>query len=110
MPTPIPPQPRLPTGQELYDALMQQIEPELVSSVVDTLEAVHKGETDEKHAERMERYRNAFLEYDKQFDAYMQNLTQQVSDYRRTAVAAIESEDRKEEHNTLTSIGDAITA
>lgn len=44
----------------LYDELMQHIEPDLLSSNVSSLDAVHAGESAEERAERLNRYVVAF--------------------------------------------------
>ena len=111
MPTPIPPPPappKIPTGRELYDALMSHIEPELVTDVAKTLDEKYKGETPEQHARRMDRYDLAFERYEKSYADYMATLDTQVTRYRREAFAHTELRDRAAEENVLDQLGNFL--
>lgn len=116
MPTPIPlptvasvkagPQPpKIPTGRELYDALMSHIEPELVTEVAKTIEEKYKNETPEQHALRMKRYDLAFERYEEAYREYMATLDAQVTRYRREAFAHTELSDRSAEESVLNQLG-----
>lgn len=56
------------TMQEIYDLLMFDIEPELLSDMIGKLPEIYAGESGERHAERMERYREAFAVFYQRFD------------------------------------------
>lgn len=104
MPSPLPSPPAppaIPTGQELFDALMGHIEPELVSSQTKTLEKTYKDETPAEHATRMKRYDLAFERYDTAYREYMATLEAQVGRYRRSALEHAELRDRAEDEPVL---------
>ncbi|MSR87463.1 hypothetical protein EXS70_04845 [Candidatus Peribacteria bacterium] len=104
MSTPIPPSPtppKIPTGKELYDALMEHIEPELTSEGSKLIEEKYKGETPENKAARMQRYDLAFERYEQAYHDYMDTLDTQVVRYRREAFSRSELEDRKQEEGLL---------
>ena len=99
MPTPLPPPPappKIPTGRELYDALMGHIEPELVTDASKLLDEKYKDETPEHHAARMKRYDLAFERYEESYREYMATLDAQVVRYRHQAFAHTELTDRAE--------------
>ncbi len=94
-PLPSPPvPPPIPTGRELYDALMQHIEPELTTEGRKKLAAAYKDETPENKAARMQRYELAFERCEQAYQDYMKTLDTQVNRYRREAFKHAELRDR----------------
>ncbi len=101
-PSPVPPaRPQIPTGQELFDALMGHIEPELTSEGVKKLAATYKNETPAEREARMRRYDAAIRQYDKAYADYLATLDKQVDRYRRGAFDHAEYEDRKRDDAAL---------
>lgn len=47
--------------QWVYDTLMAEIEPELMSTTINALDEKYKDESEEDRAARMERYQRAFI-------------------------------------------------
>ena len=99
--TPIPPPPRIPTGKEIYDSIMGEIEPELLSDNLPKLKEQYPDETPEQKKVRAALYNKAFAEYDKKFSLYMAELHGQVTHYRKQAVADLETRDRTEEQSKM---------
>ena len=106
----LPERPKIPTGRELYDSIMSGIEPELVSSVIPTLQEKYKEETPEGKEARKDRYNQAFAEYEKQYQQYVAELEEQVKRYQREGMKSVEAMSREEEEQNLASIEDAINA
>lgn len=100
-----PASPKIPTGRELYDALMGHIEPELVTDAVKMIDGKYNDETPENHAMRMKRYNLAFERYEESYRQYMATLDAQVTRYRRAAFAHTELQDRSAEESVLERIG-----
>lgn len=77
------------TGQEIFDLLMMQIEPELTSGQVDGLAAKYAGETPLEKIKRQERYNRAFAAYDKREAEFLialhKNTAGAKRDIRRSA-------------------------
>ena len=103
MPAPIPPQ--IPTGQELYDALMAHIEPELTTEGAKSLAAKYQNESPVDRAARKKKYELAFERCQKSYDEYMATLHTQVGRYRRDAFRHAEVEDRSHDSTMLDAIG-----
>lgn len=97
-------------GQEIYDQIMAEVEPELVTATLATLGEKYKDETPEQAQARAARYEAAFAEYDKRYATYMADLSGKVHSLQRTVRAGIETDDRKEEENALTSLENSITS
>jgi hypothetical protein len=95
--------PRVPTGQELFDMLMEHIEPELTSVGSKKLPQTYKDETPAEREKRLRRYDRAFQQYDKTYNDYMNTLDKQVDKYRQNAFAHAEMEDRKRDDDYLHS-------
>lgn len=91
------PQLEIPTGQELYDKIMAEIEPELTSEGKKTIAEKYKDETPEERAARMLRYRQAFDRYDEAYNGYLQTLRLQVERERHAQFQAVETRDRQGE-------------
>lgn len=97
MPTP----PQITGGKEVYDKIMKEIEPDLVSSVMDTLDEKYAGETEEEKAKRMQRYAAAFVEYEKQYQEYMVNKKGEMKAFGRNMNKAIEEDNTSGEADVL---------
>ncbi len=96
--------PLIPTGEELYDRLMAEIEPELLTKNLPTLDEKYKGESPEDAKVRADRYDKAFAEYEKRLAEYMGSLKGKVNSYRRTAMQSAEAEDRVHDTDILKTL------
>ena len=112
MPTPLPPPPappKIPTGRELYDALMGHIEPELVTDASKLLDEKYKDETPEHHAARMKRYEAAYKKFDEEFSGFMADVNAEVRTSKRETLAAKEAAAQQSDQQALTSLESAFT-
>ena len=85
----------LQTGQQIYDAIMSTIEPELTSQNLMAMKAANAQETPTQRSVRMARYARAFAEYDKVYAQYKAKVEEQVAQAGRLARTA------SEEHQLL---------
>ncbi len=97
--------PKIPTGRELYDAMMHHFEPELTTAMAATLSGKYKNESAEDKAVRMNRYELAFERCDKAYNEYMETLDTQVKRYQREAFAHAEMSDRQHDEGFLDHLG-----
>ncbi len=98
----------IPSGDELYNSLMQKIEPELTTDQLPQLEARYKQETADQSKERARRYEKAFAEYDRQLEEYMSGLRTKLHAHQRIAMSSAELGARAEEEDALTAIESSI--
>ena len=96
-----PKKPVIPEAEEIYDTIMNRIEPELSSAQIDTLKEKYKNETPEEKKVRGKRYKTAFEKYDKEFVTYMKDLHQKVTDYRKHTFERIEYKEREKEEKKM---------
>lgn len=96
--------PRIPTGHELYDALMGHIEPELTTEQSPLLDERYKNETLPERVSRLQRYELAFERYETAEKEYLATLQTQVSRYKKETAKRVEVEERAREDNLLGSI------
>lgn len=75
----------LPTGTQIYDGIMAKIEPELMTTEVQTLSEKYRDESPEDHKIRMARYDVAFAEYDKQYGSFLMKLKVRADACRKSA-------------------------
>jgi hypothetical protein len=119
MPTPLPVIPgmpaqfaglQLPTGEELYNFLMKDIDTDLLTDQLALLDEKYKNETPEQAAERAKRYEKSFAEYETRLAAYMGELNAKVHEYQHAAMKSAEHEERVEETNALGNLEKQIGA
>src|SRR4051812_33442491 len=91
-------------AEQLYDALMAEIEPELVLSVIPTLDAKYASEMPEQKAARMKRYEKAYKKFDAEFATFVSGVDQEVRTTKRTSLKNKESEERTKENSAISSI------
>lgn len=106
--TAFPAPPVILTADAVYDLLMGQIEPELVSSVVDTLKAKYAGESPEQATARAARYSKAFAAYDKRLAQYITDLHRVIHQYARTAAKSLEVTGRTIDNAILQTLDTAM--
>ena len=97
------------TGEEIYDMIMQEIEPELTSYELPTLDEKYKDESPEAAAARAERYNKAFDAYYKRFYEYCSEWGGQFRSFQHAAMRSLEGADREEEHIELQAIESNFT-
>ena len=100
--------PRIPTGQELYDLIMGQIEPDLTTENVKQLSRLYKDETSEQLTQRRKRYDVAVERYKQAYDEYVATLRAQVERYKRQAFDHAEIQDRGVENGFLGALHQSI--
>lgn len=88
---------QLPTGEVIYNAIMNQIEPDLATTSGIRADARIKGESAAKFKARMERYHKAFSLYERCFDAYVAYLRGESKKSRSAARIATEQKLHDEE-------------
>lgn len=72
-------------GQEIYDAIMGVIEPELTTSQLPLLEEKHAGETLSQKSKRMAWYTKAFAIFDEAFGMYVKGIEEQMRACKKSA-------------------------
>lgn len=91
-------------ADELYDRIMGEIEPELVSNVLPTLKDRYVQETAEERMARAERYQHAFAEYEARLQEYAEDWNAQFRTFKRTALASLENAHRGDESGDLNAL------
>jgi Skp family chaperone for outer membrane proteins len=104
----LPPPPRIPAAEELYDQIMGTIEADLTTANLQTLNTKYAGETPEQSKVRSERYAKAFAEYEKRLATYLADLDQKVHAYQRAALASLEREQLEKESALLNDLNSQI--
>lgn len=89
---------------QLYDMLMRDIEPDLLSYNIPKLEEYYKGETEQQHDNRMKRYQAAYEAFDIVFREFMNDVQEEVRETKRESLHEKEMEDRSGEQSKLASL------
>lgn len=108
--TTLPQPPRIPTGQEIFDAIMGHIEPELTSAGVQALPGLYKNETPEQKGIRQKRYELAIERYEQAYEGYIATLHAQVKRYASESYRHVELTDRHDEGGFLDQLTHQILA
>jgi hypothetical protein len=103
-------EPQIPKAEDLYNALMQGIEPELTTDQIPLLEGKYRGETPEQRQARIERYNTAFAAYERAQADYLKDLRVKVKGFKREALKEAEGKSRSEEQGRLTQIESILIA
>lgn len=94
----------LPSGQDVYDALMSDIEPELTSSQIPLLAKKYETESAFDKAARLKRYNAAYVAYGAAFKKWSDDLNQLVIRMKHDAMASAEADDRVREAADLSRL------
>lgn len=98
------------TADEIFDAIMGDIEPELTSAQIGTLKEKYKDETEAEKKMRGERYIKAYAEFDKRYAEVHAKLQGKARSFHLEAMRSVESKDKKEEAANLESIESSLTS
>ncbi len=97
------------TGEQIYNAIMGEIEPDLVTTSGVSTDVRRRGESKAKWNARMERYRKAFALYEKCFTAYVAHLRDASKKSRAATRIATERKFHDEEEATANKLLSDIT-
>ncbi len=100
----------LPSGIDIYDALMATIDPELISVNLSTLQEKYKNESERDRGVRLKRYQAAYAAYDKAYAIWIGTLEQRVDSYRRDVLRLAEEKDRAGETHAMEALDAALAA
>jgi hypothetical protein len=95
--------------REVYDALMSEIEPDLVTSAIPTLKAKYKKETPAQKQARAIRYKNAYAEYDKALAQFVHGIKTHAATSKKKALASTEAKEREIETQQLAEMETLFT-
>ncbi len=107
---PAQPPPVPPVGTVLYDELMSGIEPDLVTGQLPLLVEKYKDESSERRQERVERYKKAFMEYEKQFRAYAQSWEEGMKRFTHEVQQAQEQAVKSSDEKAFGNFDDLLSA
>jgi len=94
----------IPTGDDIYNNLMGAIEPDLLTTNISLLDEKYKGETKEERQARLERYRQAYNEYDKVYERWITDFTSAVTQFKRDALHSAEADAKTEDQKDLDAL------
>lgn len=96
----------LPSGVEIYNALMQDIEPDLVSTAIEQLDEKYANETESDRNDRVQRYAKAVTKYDAVAKIFFTKLDAEVDAHREK----VEMQSAELEKDSLDSLEDQFSS
>lgn len=91
----------IPNGEDLYNQLMRDIEPDLTTDQIPLLSERYAGETVEEATQRAQRYQEAYVQYEEVYNRYIADLSERVHVYRKSALQSAEQKSRHSEQQHL---------
>ncbi len=101
--------PVIPNGEEIYNSIMREIDPELTTDQIPLLKARYKDATEEENKIREQRYQKSYAAYDKAYATFIKNLKKEVDAYKKQAMKSAENDSRKEEAGILRKLEQAFS-
>ncbi len=101
---------QMPAGVDIYDALMGDIELELVSTNLPHLDERYPQETPEARKVRYQRYDKAYAAYEEAFKIWSQDFSQMVAKTKRDILSSAEQQDKQREEEVMAKLDAAFTA
>ncbi len=95
--------------QDLYDLLMFNIEPELMSAIVPQLETLYANETKAEQKKRLKRYQKALKLFDERFGKLFEEWKTQLLARKDEIIKTYTTEEGKKEKKTLQNLEDSIS-
>ncbi len=92
------------TLEDLYNVLMEDIEPELTTYTINELDTKYKNESKKDHKKRIERYANAFMEFKKRFGILLDLWKGELIALRDAMIAKVKEKTTEEEQEKLSDI------
>jgi hypothetical protein len=97
-------------GIALYNSIMSQIEPDLVTTHLQALYPIIDKDTPEQRKERAARYTAAFMEYEKRFRSRNTAWDAEFKKFKHEAMHAVEEIVLEEEAKNLSSLESSISS
>lgn len=86
---------------DLYDMLMAEIEPDLMSDMIDHLPEMYANETEEEAQARAARYAKAFVTFEERFETVTSFWKKGLGKLKQEALIARGEEEEREEESKI---------
>jgi len=103
------PMPSVLTGEQLYNQIMEAIEPDLLTTAIVGLDEKYKGETAEQKAARLERYRKAYETYDQKFQENHTAWYAEWAQYKKRALKSAEARNATKESQEMQNLEQSMS-
>ncbi len=107
--TGVPALPKIKGGEEVYNMIMSDIEPELTLDNLPKNEEKYVDETKAQTIKRAQRYKDAFIEYKKRYAEYKQKQDDEVRSYGRDIMKATENKFVADDEGAMLDLESAIS-
>jgi hypothetical protein len=94
----------------LYDLLMAEVEPDLVSDRIPVLGFIYAGESEEQWKTRAQRYEKAFALVDTRMGMLLKKWGSEVLKFRKKAMGKLKQETAVKEEQTMKNLEDSFDA
>lgn len=105
----IPLPPKILSGKDVYNRIMGSIEPELMTESLPTLMAKYANENQTDRDARMERYKKAFVAYEKAYKEFLLTQESGLRTYKGAVMSAVEKRSGGNDNDALENISSMIS-
>ena len=95
-------------AKQLYDVVMRDIEPDLLSYNLPKLAEFYADETEQQHKRRMQRYQKAYEQFTEAWRAFLTKVQIQLNSGQKVALQTKETISRAGEKDDLAEAAEAI--
>ncbi|UPA23015.1 hypothetical protein K8942_02270 [Candidatus Peribacteria bacterium] len=96
------------TGEEMYDMIMERIEPDLTTKMLPQLDALYSYETPEQRAAREEWYTKVFAQFEIEYARFANGMKNYYTNIRKKALSMVRAVKEDAEKVSTTSIEESI--
>ncbi len=90
--------------EALYDAIMREIEPELLTDMIPYLDELYAYETPEEKQLRAERYERAYELFEQRFQTFAESWMKELQTLKKTMTRSKEQKEGQKEQDALLSM------
>jgi len=97
------------SGEEIYNGIMREIEPELTTDQIPLAKEKYKDETPEQKKARGERYAKAMEEYERRYAAYLLEQEAKLRSFKVGAIHFVEDKASETDQQKMLAIESSFT-
>jgi hypothetical protein len=103
------PQIKFPPAEDIYNAFMGRIEPDLLTSNIGGLKEKYKGESSEDREERRKRYEAAYEKYNKEFTTWITHINEMIDSAKKDALTSAKKKVKAQEEKIMEDLESQIS-
>lgn len=96
------------SAEELYDSIMREIEPDLTTAEIETIDSKYPNETEDEHKARLEQYALAFVIFDETLEEFQTEKKDEIREIKNEMQKLAEQEAHQEDEKIMNKLEQSI--